>query len=67
MPSFKYQFTSSKILVKTKMNRQGLVLTSILGQVPIFFQEWQKSVQIYIAIYMKNLTIIYCEKYFPVV
>ena len=42
MPSFKYQFTSPKILVKTKMNRQGLVLTSILGQVPIFLQEWQK-------------------------
>ena len=50
-PSFKYQFTSPKILVKTKMNRQGLVLTYILGQVPIFLQEWQKSVQIDIAIY----------------
>ena len=50
-PSFKYQFTSPKILVKTKMNRQGLVLTSILGLVPIFLQEWQKSVQIDIAIY----------------
>lgn len=24
-PSFKYQFTSPKILVKTEMNRQGLV------------------------------------------
>ncbi|MDU1664494.1 MAG: hypothetical protein E6852_09455 [Peptoniphilus harei] len=33
------------------MNRQGLVLTSILGLVPIFLQEWQKSVQIDIAIY----------------
>ena len=33
------------------MNRQGLVLTYILGQVPIFLQEWQKSVQIDIAIY----------------
>ena len=53
-PSFKYQFTSPKILVKTKMNRQGLVLTYILGQVPIFLQEWQKSVQIDIAIYAKD-------------
>ena len=35
------------------MNRQGLVLTYILGQVPIFLQEWQKSVQIDIAIYAK--------------
>ena len=34
--------------------RQGLVLTSILGQVPIFLQEWQKSVQIDIAIYEYN-------------
>ena len=50
-PSFKYQFTSPKIALKTKMNRQGLVLTYILGQVPIFLQEWQKSVQIDIAIY----------------
>ena len=54
-PSFKYQFTSPKILVKTKMNRQGLVLTYILGQVPIFLQEWQKSVQIDIAIYEKYI------------
>ena len=53
-PSFKYQFTSPKILVKTKMNRQGLVLTYILGQEPIFLQEWQKSVQIDIAIYEYN-------------
>ena len=51
-PSFKYQFTSPKILVKTKMNRQGLVLTYILGLVPIFLQEWQKSVQIDITIYV---------------
>ena len=49
-PSFKNQLTSPKILVKTKMNRQGLVLTYILGQVPIFLQEWQKSIQIDIAI-----------------
>ena len=34
------------------MNRQGLVLTYILGQVPIFLQEWQKSVQIDITIYV---------------
>ena len=53
-PSFKYQFTSPKIALKTKMNRQGLVLTYILGQVPIFLKEWQKSVQIDIAIYAKD-------------
>ena len=36
------------------MTRQGLVLTYILGQEPIFLQEWQKSVQIDIAIYEYN-------------
>ena len=64
-PSCKYQFTRPKILVKTKMNRLSLVLTYISGQVLIFWQEGQKSVQIDIAILDIAIVAVYLKFNIP--